>query len=119
MIRCALAVLLLASAALAQQETRQNWRKTDPDLERDAATAGATLGARADKAAAEAAKYFAAQKASLESLAADTAQKASAIAPLTLTPEPSPKVDTYLAGQSTVLSSSINTIAHDPDRGRW
>ena len=113
----ALAVLLLASAALAQQEARQSWRKTDPDLERDAATAGATLGARADKAAAEAAKYFVAQKTSLESLAADTAQQASAVAPLTLTPEISPNLDTYLAGHNTVLSSSIDTIAKDPDRG--
>ncbi len=117
MMTRALAVLLLASAALAQQETRQNWRKTDPDLERDAATAGATLGARADKAAAEAAKYFAAQKASLESLAMDAAQKASAVVPLTLAPETSPNLDTYLAGQNRVLSSSIDTIARDPDRG--
>ncbi|HSR08076.1 MAG TPA: hypothetical protein VLM42_13060 [Bryobacteraceae bacterium] len=117
MIRRTLAVLLLASAALAQQEARQSWRKTDPDLERDAATAGATLGARADKAAAEAAKYFAAQKTSLESLAMDTAQKASAVAPLTLTPETSPDLDAYLARQNMVLSSSIDTIARDPDRG--
>ena len=117
MMRRALAVLLLASAALAQQEARQSWRKTDPDLERDAATAGATLGARSDKAAAAAAKYFDAQKASLESLAADTAQKASAVAPLTLAPETSPNLDKYLTGQNTVLSSSIDTIARDPDRG--
>ncbi len=117
MMTRALAVLLLASAALAQQEARQSWRKTDPDLERDAATAGATLGARADKAAAAAAKYFVAQKASLESLAADTARKASALSPLAFTPETSPKLDTYLAGQNTILSSSIDTIAHDPDRG--
>ena len=75
------------------------------------------MGARADKAAAEAAKYFVAQKTSLESLAADTAQKASAVAPLTLTPETSPNLDTYLAGHNTVLSSSIDTIAKDPDRG--
>lgn len=113
----ALAVLLLASAALAQQEARQSWRKTDPGLERDAATAGATLGARADKAAAEAAKYFVAQKASLEILAADTSQKPAEVAPLPLPPEVSPNLDTYLARQNTVLSSSIDTTARDPDRG--
>jgi hypothetical protein len=117
MMTRALAVLLLTSAALAQEEARQSWRKTDPALEHDAATAGATLGARADKAAAEAAKYFVAKKATLEGLAMDTARKASAVKPLTLTPEPSPKLDTYLAGQNTVLSSSIDTIARDPDRG--
>jgi len=116
-MRRALAVLLVASAALAQQEARESWRKTDPNLERDAATAGATLGARADKAAAEAAKYFAAQKASLDTLAKDTAQKASAVPPLNLRPETSPNLDAYLARQTTVLSSSIDTIARDPDRG--
>ena len=116
-MRRTLAILLVASAALAQQEARQSWRKTDPDLERDAATAGATLGARADKAAAEAAKYFAARKTSLDSLASDIAGKASAIAPLTLSPVTSPNLDSYLAGQNTVLGSSIDTIAKDPDRG--
>ncbi len=113
----ALAVLLLASAALAQQDARQTWRKTDPDLERDAATAGATLGARADKAASEAAKYFSARKPSLDSLAADAGQKASAVEPLNLAPETSPNMETYLAGHNTVLSSNIDTIARDPDRG--
>lgn len=116
-MRRALAVLLLASAALAQQEARESWRKTDPGLERDAATAGATLGSRADKVAAEAAKYFDTQKASLVSLAADTSQKSAAVAPLPLTPDASPNLDTYLARQNTVLSSSIDTTARDPDRG--
>ncbi len=91
-------------AALAQQEARQNWRKTDPDLERDAATAGATLGARADKAAAEAAKYFSRAESFIwKASPADTAQKASAVAPLTLAPETSPNLDTYLAAQNTIL----------------
>lgn len=117
MRRRTLAVLLLACAALAQQGARENWRKTDPDLERDAATAGATLGARADKAAAEAAKYFTARKAALESLAADTSQRASAVQPLNLTPDTAPNLDAYLRGQTTTLGTSINTIARDPDRG--
>ena len=116
-MRRALAGLLLASAALAQQEARENWRKTDPDLERDAATAGATLGARADKAAAEAAKYFTARKAALESLAADTAQRASVVEPLNLTPETAPNMDAYLNRHNTTLGASIDTIARDPDRG--
>ncbi len=113
----ALAGLLLASAALAQQEARENWRKTDPALERDAATAGATLGARADKAAAEAAKYFTARKAALESLATDTGQRASAVEPLNLTPDTVPNMDAYLNRQNTTLGASIETIARDPDRG--
>jgi len=116
-MRRALAVLLLASAALAQQDARENWRKTDPDLERDAATAGATLGARADKAAAEAAKYFAARKAALESLAADTGQRTSAVEPLILSPDTAPDMNSYLSGQTRTLGASIDTIARDPDRG--
>nr|MDP9115491.1 hypothetical protein [Acidobacteriota bacterium] len=112
-----LAVLLFTCAAMAQEEARENWRRTDPGLERDAASGGATLGARADKAAAEAAKYFAAREAALQSLARDAAQKASALAPLPLTPETSPSLDSYLARLNTVLSSNIDTIARDPDRG--
>jgi len=116
-MRRALAVLLLASAAVAQQEARQNWRKTDPDLERDATTAGAPLGARADKAAAEAAKYFSMRKAALESLAADTAHRASTLKALNLAPETAPNMEAYLSGQITILGASIETIARDPDRG--
>ena len=117
MRRRALAILLLASPALAQQETRENWRKTDPDLERDAATAGVTLGARADKAAAEAAKYFVARKAALDSLVADSAQKAAVVEPLNLTPDTTPNMDAFLSGQNKALGASIETIARDSDRG--
>jgi hypothetical protein len=116
-MRRALGVLLLASAALAQQEARQNWRKADPDLERDAATAGATVGARADKAAAGAAKYFSARKAALGSLAADAGQRASAVEALNLTPDAMLNMQAYLTGQTTTLAASIETIARDPDRG--
>ena len=100
-MRGVLGGLLLVSAALAQplfaqssrgaqQEAYRNWRETDPTLERDAATAGATLGARADKAAAEGAKYFTARKAFLESLETDANQKASAVEALNLAPDTAP-----------------------------
>jgi hypothetical protein len=116
-MRLVLAVLLLTSAALGQQEARQNWRKTDPDLERDAATAGATLGARADKAAAEAAKYFTVRKTYLASLAADAGQRAAAVEAVNLTAQTSPNMEVYLGAQGMILKSSIDTIARDPDRG--
>jgi hypothetical protein len=116
-MRRAFTVLLLASAALAQQDARQNWRKTDPNLERDAATAGATLGARADKSAAEAAKYFPSRKTSLDTLAADAGQRASGLRPLNLTPDTTPNMDAYLSAQNTALGGSIEAIARDPDRG--
>jgi hypothetical protein len=127
-MRGVLGGLLLVSAALAQplfaqssrgaqQEAYRNWRETDPTLERDAATAGATLGARADKAAAEGAKYFTARKAYLESFETDTNQKASAVEALNLAPDTAPSLEAYLSGQSNLLGSSIETIARDPDRG--
>lgn len=116
-MRHALAVLLMACLALAQQEARQNWRKTDPDLERDAATAGATLGARADKAAAAATAYFAAQKAYLDRLAADAGRRASAVEALNLTAQISRGVDVYLEAQALMLKASSEAIARDPDRG--
>ena len=116
-MRRALGVLLLASSALAQKEARQNWRNTDPDLERAAATAGATLGARADKAAAEAAKYFGARKIYLESLAADATRRASTVGALNLAPDTVPNMEAYLSGQTTILGASIETIARTPDRG--
>jgi hypothetical protein len=113
----ALAVLALSCAALAQQEARQNWRKTDPDLEREAATAGATLGARADKAAAQAAKYFTARKIYLQALAADIGRKASAVDALNLPAQTAPNLQAYLGAQTTLLKASSEAIARDPDRG--
>ena len=117
MRRRTVTALLLASAALAQQESRENWRKTDPNLERDAATAGATIGARADKAAAEAAKYFSARKAALDSRAADIGQRASLVGPLNLAADSAPNMDAYLSAQNKTLGVSIDTISRDPDRG--
>jgi hypothetical protein len=116
-MKLALTVLLLACVALAQQETRQNWRNTDPGLERDAATAGATLGARADKSALAAAVYFTAHKAYLENLAGDTGRRASAVEPLNLTMQPSRSVEAYLGAQAMMLKASSEAIARDPDRG--
>jgi len=101
----------------AQQEAYQNWRQTDPNLERDASTAGATLGARADKAAAAAAKYFSARKTYLASLETEARQKASAVKAVSLAPNVTPNLEAHLNGRSTILGASIETIAHDSDRG--
>src|SRR5512140_2706169 len=88
--RCAaLGLLALVQAVSVAQQERdayrqayQNWRQADPNLERDAAAGGAALGARADKVAAEAAKYFAARKAYLDAQRTAAEQKSSAIEPL-------------------------------------
>jgi hypothetical protein len=62
---------MVAGCALAQEgreayrEAFRSWRQADPGLERDAATAGAALRARAEKVAQEATKDAAARKAFL------------------------------------------------------
>ena len=117
LVALAFAPLFAQQEREAQQEAYRNWRQTDPALERDATTAGATLGARADKAAAEGAKYFTARKAYLESLATDANQKASAVEAVNVAPDAAPSMEAFLSGQSTLLGSSIEAIARDPDRG--
>ncbi len=117
--------LMLAAAALAQappdsnaaqQEAYRHWRETDPNLERDATTAGGTLGARADKVAAEAAKYFSVRKDYLEGRAADARRAASLLDPADITPALLPNLDRFLTSQDTILKSTIETLARDPDR---
>ncbi len=100
----------------AQQEAYRHWRATDPNLERDALSAGATLGARADKVAAEAAKYFVLRKDYLDSRAADVRRSVSLVEPVNVAPDALPNLEKYLEVQDTILRSSINTIAQDPDR---
>ena len=100
----------------AQQEAYRHWRETDPNLERDATSAGATLGARADKVAAEAAKYFSVRKESLESRAADARRGASLLEPVAVSAEALPNLDRFLSVQDNILRSSVDTIARDPDR---
>ena len=94
----------------------RRWRGTDPNLERDATSAGATLGARADKVAAEAAKYFSLRKDYLESRAADARRGAALLEPVNVAPDALPNLDRFLSMQDTILRSGIDTIAHDPDR---
>ena len=121
-------ILLLVAVASAQpvaltpqdrapyQAAYRNWRAADPNLERDTPTAGATLGARADKVAAEAAKYYAARKAYLDSLQADAEQKADAIEALPAPPMFDGDLARYAASQNRQISASIEAIANDPDR---
>jgi hypothetical protein len=124
-MKAGVAALVLAAAAFAQaqpdtnsaqQEAYRHWRDTDPNLERDAPSAGATLGARADKVAAEAAKYFSLRKDYLESRAADGRRAASPLEPVDIAPGALPNLDRFLSSQDTILKSTIETVAHDPDR---
>ncbi len=100
----------------AQQKAHRHWRETDPNLERDATSAGATLGARADKVAAEAAKYFSLRKDYLESRAAGARRGASLLEPVNVSAEALPNLDRFLTAQDTILKSTADTVARDPDR---
>ncbi len=99
----------------AQQGAYRRWRETDPNLERDATSAGATLGARADKVAAGAAKYFSLRKAYLGGRAADARRAASLLDPVNVAPDALPNLDRLLSAQDTILRSTIDTIAREPD----
>ncbi|MEO8049222.1 MAG: hypothetical protein ABI833_02295 [Acidobacteriota bacterium] len=125
-MRAVVGALALVVAAFAQapqqdggekqQEAYRHWRATEPNLERDAVSAGATLGARADKVAAEAAKYFVLRKDHLDSRAADLRRSVSPLEPVNVASDALPNLEKYLEVQDAILRSSINTIAQDPDR---
>ena len=120
--------LLAAAAALAQdgpgtqsdraayQAAYRDWRAADPNLERDSATAGATLGARADPVAAQAAKYFGARKAYLDGLATDAELKAAALEAVPAPPAFAGNPSGYAASQRATIGASIDALANDPDR---
>jgi hypothetical protein len=99
------------------QDAYRNWRQADPALERDATSAAATLGARADKVSSEGAKYFAMRKAYLESLATDASRKASALEAVNIAPDAAGAVEAHLNAQRTIVEAGIQTIGRGPDRG--
>jgi hypothetical protein len=119
------AVMLLATMMLCAQAGREAyrnayraWREVDPNLERDAATGGAQLGVRADRVAAEAAKYCEERRAFLDRFAQESEQK---LAWLEIPAEASPKLPTaagdYISGQTAAIRRGIDTLAKDPDPG--
>jgi hypothetical protein len=119
-------ILMVAACALAQegreayQEAFRNWRQADPGLERDAATAGAELGTRAEKVAAETAKYAAARKAFLDLQQATmdaSGRSLEAVAVPSEAPESSRNSELNVAMANSVANSSIEAIGSDPDRG--
>jgi hypothetical protein len=118
--------LFLVSVALAEtgalpdrgayQAAYRGWRAADPDLERDTASATPAMGARADKVAAEAAKYHAARKLYLDGLAADASEKAAYIEAFPPPLEIDGRPAAYVLTQTRLVSGSIDSIANDPDR---
>jgi hypothetical protein len=117
--------MLLAAMMLCAQSGRDSyrnayraWREADPNLESDAATAGAPLGVRADRVAAEAAKYCDERRAFLDSFAQESEQK---LAWLEIPTEAAPKIPAaagdYISGQTAAVRRAIDTLANDPDPG--
>lgn len=116
-------LLALAQVAgVAQQEREayrsayQSWRQADPNLERDAASAGPALGARADKVAAEAAKYHAARKTYMDAQRTALEQKSSTIDALPVAADFPALPMNFAAAQGAIVTASISTIAAEPDR---
>jgi hypothetical protein len=122
------AISLLVTVAFAQtaavnqpdrtfyQAAFRAWRAADPDLERDTASGDATLGARADRVAAEAAKYFVARKGYLDALETDTERKAVAVEPSLAPSQFESNPASIAEAQSKMITASINAVANDPDR---
>jgi len=119
-------LLLVAGCALAQEgresyrEAFRNWRQADPDLERDATTAGAALGVRAGKLSEEAAKYTAARKAfvDLQQGTMDaSARSLEAVPAPGEEPESTRNSQLNVAKATSAAGSTLQAIGNAPDRG--
>jgi hypothetical protein len=96
----------------------RGFRLADPVLERDAATAGESLGARADRVAAEAVKYGKERRAFLDRFTQENDQKlpwienpTEILSPLTT------GAAAYVAAETAIVRRAIDVLANDPDPG--
>jgi hypothetical protein len=119
-------ILIVAGCALAQegresyQEAFRSWRQADPVLERDAATAGVALAARAGKVAEEAAKYASAREAFLDLQQGTmdaSARSLEAVLAAAEAPESTRNSELSVTTANSAARSSIEAIGSDPDRG--
>ncbi len=117
--------LMVIACALAQtsrdayREAYRAWRQSDPNLEQDAGSAGAGLGPRAEKTAAEAARYGAARSEFLQQLASNQETR---LAWLETPPDaPSAMIDetaaSLVASETRAVKRNVDTFAADPDPG--
>jgi hypothetical protein len=123
-----LCIMILAPLSGFAQPSRDeyrnaynNWRQADPALETDAGAGGAGILQRADRAAAESAKYGAARAAYLNAWAEEIAQRALWLDNAAAGP-PSPLESTKtlqdrVATETTSAGRSIDIYARDPDPG--
>ena len=126
MKRCVL-LTIVAAVCLAQhprdlvRQAYRAWREADPNLERESATGGPAVAQRADRLAAEAAKYSAARKALLDGIAQDQGQLVASLENASLSKASSAvatEVDTqFLTAETARVTRTIGAFANDPDRG--
>lgn len=119
-------IVFVAALCLFAQPSRdgyrnafKEWRQSDPNLERDAASGGAQLESRARKVAADAERYEAARKAFLDQLAAETEHK---FAWLDKAAPEAPSASnrgsqSFIAAESKAVQHSVDVLGNDPDPG--
>jgi hypothetical protein len=119
--------LLLAILCLAQR-TRDNyhaaytaWRQADPNLEREVSAGGAPMVQRADRLAAEAAKFAAARNVFLNASIDDQSQQIAWLENATPGAEPAAtntRNDAqFIATEKARVTRTSDTFAADPDKG--
>jgi hypothetical protein len=118
----AIAVLCLAQHSRDDSRAAYRaWREADPNLERESVAGGAPIAQRADRLAAEAAKYAASRKELLEGIAGDEAKQISWIENSATPPESSAvAIDTdtrFVSSENARLTRTIGTFTDDPDKG--
>jgi hypothetical protein len=100
------------------RDSYRAWRQTDTSLERDAATGGGPIGARADLLASQAAKYGADRGAFLDEFARSSEQDLAWLAtPVESGPMVAPGVGEFVTGQAAAVRRNIDTFAKDSDPG--
>ena len=110
-------MLFAQSTRDAYHEAYKAWHQADPSLERDAATAGAPIGARADRVAAEAARYYAERRSFLEQSSHENGDKLAWLA----APPPEPgtprtqAANDYVGTETGTVRKAIEGFKGDPD----
>jgi hypothetical protein len=116
-------VSLVATTALWGQASPEGYRNayrgfrlSDPALERDANTAGESLGARADRVAAEAAKYANERRVFLDRFAQENDQKLPWVEISTeILPPLTTGAAAYVAIEAAIVRRAIDVLGNDPD----
>ena len=126
MKQCVL-LTIVAAFCLAQhprdlvRDAYRAWREADPNLERESVAGGPAVAQRADRLAAEAAKYAAARRALLDGIAQDQERLVAALENAALSKESSAvaaEIDTrFLTAETARVTRTIGAFAGDPDKG--